>query len=85
MKLTPVHWLIGKISFSKSSNVWMEVSENAIPVRAIINSKINLMDDKCHVCEKEDSAGHAPMLCNYARATWFGSQWALQSDMLCPL
>lgn len=27
------------------------------------------------------SVGHALMLYNYARASWFGSQWGLHSDL----
>lgn len=47
--------------------------KNAIPARAIIKSKINSIDDKCLICEKdEDSIGHALMLCDYARVIWFG-------------
>ena len=59
--------------------------ENPIPVKAIIKSKNNSTDDKCPICEKEDSVGHALMLCDYARASWFGSQWGLHSYFWHPL
>lgn len=55
-------------------------------VRTIIKSKIISSDDKCPICEKEeDLIEHALMLYNYAKATWFGSHWGLQSDLLRPL
>ena len=34
------------------------------------------MDDKCSICVKvEGSVGNALVLCDYDRASWFGSWW----------
>ena len=60
--------------------IW-RVAVNALPIRENLQSRINILDPCCVLCNQEvESASHLFLRCPIAKALWFSTCWGFKPD-----
>lgn len=62
--------------------VW-RIASGVLPTKLNFAQKVGLQDTHCPFClDEEESLEHLFFKCHISRAIWFGSMWALRSDLI---